>query len=278
MARRPVELCRAAAPARQGPRVVRDRGAHGVMVDVEGGGDGADLPVFAEIESANLGVLFGRAHGGPAGTRDGSASTVEGATRSRGHRPYSAARPPGARSANDPSTCQRGVCGVGPDGGKSDPSGARDTRADDRDDRGVLPDSADVDGARRRSSGAGRRRDRRARNTPGRDRTTGRSRTGAGRTGRFAGEAACPRCRSGNTSDCTHTANRGTRETTARSVGASRRSPRVWRYQLQTLTSAWSRTSAYATLRTITQSTEAMDAVACACQEVNLRQTASSAP
>ena len=56
MARRPVELCRAAAPARQGPRVVRDRGAHGVMVDVEGGGDGADLPVFAEIESANLGV------------------------------------------------------------------------------------------------------------------------------------------------------------------------------------------------------------------------------
>jgi hypothetical protein len=47
MARRPVELCRAAAPARQGPRVVRDRGAHGVMVDVEG--DGADLPVFAEM-------------------------------------------------------------------------------------------------------------------------------------------------------------------------------------------------------------------------------------
>src|ERR1700682_3205979 len=96
-----VELRRAVATARQGPRIVRDRGAHGVMVDVEGGGDGADLPVFAEIQATNLRVLVGRDYGAPPGTRDGPARAVEGATRSRGHRPYSAARPPEARSAHD---------------------------------------------------------------------------------------------------------------------------------------------------------------------------------
>ena len=45
----------------------------------------------------------------PMGTRDGSARAVEGATRFRGRRPYSATRPPGARSAIDPSTCQPAV-------------------------------------------------------------------------------------------------------------------------------------------------------------------------
>ena len=34
------------------------------MVDAEVGGDGADLPVFAVVEAANLRVLFGRDHGG----------------------------------------------------------------------------------------------------------------------------------------------------------------------------------------------------------------------
>ena len=278
MARRPVELCRAAAPARQGARVVRDRGAHGVMVDVEGGGDGADLPVFAEIESANLGVLFGRAHGGPVGTGDGSASTVEGATRSRGHRPYSAARPPGARSANDPSTCQRGVCGVGPDGGKSDPSRARDTRADDRDDRGVLrtpPMSMARGGDRAAPAGGatGGRAIRLAAIARRADREQALAEPAgflAKRRVHDVGAATPPTAHARQTV--------AQEKRLARSVGASRRSPRVWRYQLQTLTSAWSRTSAYATLRTIAQSTEAMDAVACACQEVNLRQSASSAP
>ena len=70
------------------------------MVDAERGGDGADLPMLAVIEPANLGVLLGRDHGAPPGTRDGSARAVEGARRFPGHRPYSATRPPGARSAS----------------------------------------------------------------------------------------------------------------------------------------------------------------------------------
>ena len=48
----------------------------------------------------------------------------------------------------------------------------------------------------------------------------------------------------------------------ARSVGVSRRSPRVWRDQLQALTSAWSRTSAYATLVRSPNLKKAVDAVA----------------
>jgi hypothetical protein len=51
------------------------------MVDGEGRGDRADLPVLAEIETANLGVLLGRDHAGSPGTRDGLASAVEGARR-----------------------------------------------------------------------------------------------------------------------------------------------------------------------------------------------------
>jgi hypothetical protein len=37
-----------------------DSGAHGVRVDAEMGHDGANLPVFAEIESATLGMPLGR--------------------------------------------------------------------------------------------------------------------------------------------------------------------------------------------------------------------------
>ena len=218
------------------------------MVDVEGGGDGADLPVFAEIESANLGVLLGRDHGAPPGTRDGPARAVDGATRSRGHRPYSAARPPGARSANDPSTCQRGVCGVGPDGGKSDPSRAHDTRVDDPDDRGGLQDWHDVGGGRRGPIGGGPPCDTPPSNTRGRDRMRRRSRRGGCTADTFSGEAACPRRRSGDTLQLdTHVKPWHKERRLARSVGASRRSPRVWRSKLQTLTS--SATSAYATAR-----------------------------
>ena len=72
-----------------------------------------DLPRLAEIEPANLRVLFRRDHDRPPGTRDGPARAVEGATRFRGHRPCSAARPPGARS---------GVCSTKPPGRR--PTGA----------------------------------------------------------------------------------------------------------------------------------------------------------
>jgi hypothetical protein len=163
---------------------------------------------------------------------------VEGATRFRGHRPYSAARPPGARSARGPSTCQRGVCGVGPEDGKSDPSRARDRRVDDRDDRGGLPHWRDGGGARRGPIGGGPPCDRPSSNTPGRDHTRRRSRRGGYSADTFSGEAACPRRRSGIAFrlDTAITIVAQERRL-ARSVGASRRSPRVWRFQLQTLTS-----------------------------------------
>ncbi len=94
------------------PGVMRARGAYGLMVDAEGIGDGADFPVLAEMETANLGVLLGRDHGGTPGTRDGRASAVEGARRFPGHKPSIATRPPGARSAPPPSPCPRaGVAG-----------------------------------------------------------------------------------------------------------------------------------------------------------------------
>ena len=109
-----IELRRAARAAAHALRVVRDRGAHGVMVDAEGRGDGADLPVLAVIEAANLGVLLGRDHGASPGTRDGSARAVEGARRFPGRRPCIATRPPGARSAPDPSSCPPAVWRAAP--------------------------------------------------------------------------------------------------------------------------------------------------------------------
>ena len=132
-------------------------GAHRVMVDAEVGGDRADLPVLAVVEAANLRALFGRDHGGPLRTRDGSASAVEGATRFRGRRPCIATRPPEARSAIDPSTCQRAVCRVAWGCGKTDPSRACDTRAGDPDDRGVLPGCADGAAARTEAARAAAR-------------------------------------------------------------------------------------------------------------------------
>ena len=167
------------------------------MVDAEGGGDGADLPVLAVIEAANLGVLLGRDHGASPGTRDGSARAVEGARRFPGHRPCNATRPPGARSAPDPSSCPPAVWRAAAARGKSDPSRARDTRAGDRDDRGGLRDCADGVGARRGPTRGAPPCDTPASNTRGRDHTRRRSQRGDCSAGRFSGEAACPRRRSG---------------------------------------------------------------------------------
>ncbi len=161
------------------------------------GDDGADLPVLAEVEAANLGVLFGRDHAvAPLGTRDGPATAVAGATRSRGCRPHSAARPAGARWARNPSTCQPGVCRRAPGGGTCDPSRARDTRADDRDDRGDLLDSGGGADGRPRSIVGGRRRDTRASSTRGPDRRRHRSQRRDDSHGTSSGGAVCPRCRS----------------------------------------------------------------------------------
>src|SRR5215204_2576002 len=106
----PIELCGATRTATHTVRVIHNRGTHRVMVDAESRGDGADLPMFAVIEPANLGVLLGRDHGASSpGTRDGSARAVEGARRSPGRKPCNATRPPEARSAPDPSTCLSAV-------------------------------------------------------------------------------------------------------------------------------------------------------------------------
>ena len=185
-------------PTRAAPHrlPIGDRGPDRLMVDAEVGGDGADLPVFAVVEAANLGVLFGGDHRTPLRTRDGSASAVERATRFRGRRPGIATRPPEARSAIDPSTCQRAVWRGAWGRGKPDPSRARDTRAGDRDDRAVLPGCADGAVAPPGSRSPARRSDSRTSNRHGRDRTPRRSRRGGGSAGRSSGEAACPRRRS----------------------------------------------------------------------------------
>ncbi len=160
------------------------------------GDDGADLPVLAEVEAANLGVLLGRDHGvSPPGTRDGPATAVDGATRARGCRPHSAPRPPGARSAG-PSTCQPGVCRRAPAGGKPDPSRVRDTRAGGRDDRGGLLGCGGVAGEPPPPTVRARRCDSSACSTRGRDRRRHRSRRPDDSDGRFSGGAECPRCRS----------------------------------------------------------------------------------
>jgi hypothetical protein len=183
----------AAAAARQDAGPIDGRG-HGFMMDAEVRGDGADLPVLGVVEAPDLGALCGGDHTVPQWTRDGSASAVEGATCSRGHRPYSAPPPPGGRSAPSacPRTVWRGACGPG----KSDPSRARGTRADDRDDRAALPGWPGGGAAPPARSPAVTPPDSRRNNMPGRDRRRGRGRTGGCSGGRLSGEAQCPRRRS----------------------------------------------------------------------------------
>ena len=168
------------------------------MVDAEGRGDGADLPVLAVVKPPNLGVLLGRDHGGSPRTRDGSARAVEGARRFPGRRPCIATRPPEARSAPDPSPCPRAVSLTRPCAWKSDPSRGRDTRVGDRDDRGDLPHCDDGADARRGPMRGARPCDTPTSNRRGPDHTTRRWRRGGCSAGRFSGEAACPRRRSGN--------------------------------------------------------------------------------
>ncbi len=131
------------------------------------------------------------------GTRDGSARAVEGARRFPGHRPCNATRPPGTRSAPNPSSCPRAVWRGRPRAGKSDPSRAPGTRAGDRDDRDGLRDSDDAVGARPGPMRDVRRYDTSTSNTHGRDHTRRRSQRGRCSDGRPSGEAARPRRRRG---------------------------------------------------------------------------------
>ena len=180
-------------------RVLRDRGAHGVMVDAEGGGDGADLPVFAEIEAANLGVLLGRDHGAPPGTRDGS--------RQGGGRSHALSRP---------QTIHRNAPARGAVGDASVDVSAGSVTGGAAAAGSLIPHAGAIRAlmipvieaafgtdpmapARGADRGvAGRPCDTPTSNTRGRDHTTRRSRRGGCTAGRFSGEAACPRRRSGS--------------------------------------------------------------------------------
>ena len=192
-----IELRGAARAAAHALRIVHERRPDGVMVDAEGRGDGADLPVLAVIQATNLGVLLGRDHDASPGTRDESARAVVGARRFPGHRPCIATHPPGARSAPDPSSCPPAVWQERRRVGKSDPSRGRGRRAGDRDDRGGLRDCGGDGGGRRGPTRGGRPCDTPASNRRGRDHRRGRSRTVDCSVDRFSGEAAHPRRRSG---------------------------------------------------------------------------------
>jgi hypothetical protein len=206
------------------------------MMDAELGREWCRLSNARRNRGTDLGVLLGRDHGAAPGTRDGSARA--GATRSRGHRPWNATLPPGERSAPEPSTCRQPVCGAARRAGKSDPSRARDTRAGDPDDQGGLQGSRDAVGAQLGPSPGVRRSDTAPSNRRGRNHTTDRSRRNGYNADRFSAAAGCPRRRSDDVGrlDITRTTV-AQQSRSARSVGASRRSPRVWRDQLQTLTS-----------------------------------------
>ena len=123
---------------------------------------------------------------------------MEGARRFPGRRPCSATRPPGARSAPDPSSCPPAVWRARRRAGKSDPSRGRGTRAGDRDDRGGLRDCADGVGGRRAPTPGAPPCGTRTSNTRGRDHTRRRSQRRDCSVDRSSGEAARPRRRSGS--------------------------------------------------------------------------------
>ena len=186
-----VEGTRAAHPAAEAARLVLQRGAHRLMVDAEGGGDGPDLPVLAEIEAPDLGALRGRDHHPSSGRR--GATAPGSSIGSLGRRPDSASDQGRAALA-----CQgRGVWRTKPRRGKPDPSRGtgRDRCVDDLGDRGALPDCADGWPWRPAPSGGGPGSDSAPRSRHGRGRTPDRSQRGGRTNGRSSGGGAGPRCR-----------------------------------------------------------------------------------
>ena len=230
----------AARAAADALRVVRDRRAHGVMVDAEGGGDGADLPVLAEIEAANLGVLLGRDHGASPGTRDGSG---QGGGRSQAlSRPQTIQRNAPTRGAVGTGSVDVSAgsvaSGAGAAGSLIPHAGAIRALMIAMIEAafGTAP-MALARGADR-SPARGRATRRRAIRVAAITRRR-RSQRGGCSADRFSGEAACPRRRSGGALRLDTARQTVAQERRlARSVGASRRSPRVWRFKLQALTSS----------------------------------------
>ena len=143
----------------------------------------------------------------------------------------------GTNGPPDPSSCPQAVCQSTPQGGKSDPSRGRGTRADDHDDRGAPQDCADGAGARRGRRRAGPPDDTPVSNTRGRDRRTRRSRRDHCSDDTLSGEAACPRRRSGSPLRL-DTARKPWHKRDDRIGPSEHRDghPRVWRSKLQALT------------------------------------------
>ena len=186
-----IELGAAAGPPRHGARVQGNGRPHGVMVDAEVGGDRADLPVLAEIETADLGVLLGRDHRAPSSTRAGAATPAappsgwsDRRRRSTGCRVAAAAR----------AHRWQGVSRLTRARGKSDPSrgGADDRRADGRDDRGGPPGWPGDGPWRPPRSVDGPHGDSRPSSTPGRGHRRRRSQTAGDRCGRSSDGAGRP--------------------------------------------------------------------------------------
>ena len=182
----------ARAPAEAAAVPCKQRGAHRLMVDAEGGGDGPDLPVLAEIETPDLGALRGCDHPLSSGRRGATAPVDQPPAHPTTDHTTRADRAPA------PGTRQgRGVWRTGGRWGKTDPSrpAERGRPADGLGDRGALPDCADGGPWRAAPSAGGPRSGRAPCSRRGRGRTPGRSQTGGCTSGRSSGEGAGPRWR-----------------------------------------------------------------------------------
>ncbi len=183
-----IELGAAAGAPRHGARVQGNGRPDGVMVDAEVGGDRADLPVLAEIEPPDLGVLLGRDHRTPSSTRAGAATRAAPPNGSSDRRPRST----GCRVAA--AHRWQGVSRLTRGRGKSDPSrgGGDDRRADGRDDRGGPPGWPGGGPWRPPRSADGPPGDSRPSRTPGRGHRRRRSQTVGDRRGRSSDGAGRP--------------------------------------------------------------------------------------
>ncbi len=179
-----VERTRPADPAARAARLMLQRRAHRLMVDAEGGRDGPDLPVLADIEAPDLGALRGRDHHPSSGRR--GATAPGSATGSPARRPHSTS----ARGRAPVERQGRGVWRTGRRRGKRDPSrgAGRDRRADGPGDRGALPDCADGGRWRPAPSGGAPKYDSVPSSRRGHGRTPDRSRRGGGTSGGLLAE------------------------------------------------------------------------------------------
>jgi hypothetical protein len=151
-----------------------------------------------------------------------------------GHRPCNATRRQG-RGRHSVRRRVRGQCGErGRALGSLIPYAPRARRTGDRDDPDGRAGCADGVAGLRASRLGAPPSGTPANNTRGRDHTRRKSRRVDYSIDRFSGEAARPRRRSGNALRLDRASNRGTRKgRLARSVGASRWSPRARRAKLQ---------------------------------------------